>query len=303
MLAAARAHLLSRGRTDALTAHFEFPHRTTPGPAVVVVEEVKLSRKLSTLHLTLWQDGLLPHAPWITPSVSRRAVLAYATLADLRTFTGVSLPTGYLTTPAAALPPIPDFETLKSKDADDQWEQAKVPRSSHSVVRSLHNWCFYTPRHGPLTPGVLDMWIRSAGGERITQAALPYVVDSFPFNLHSFLAAPELRALLELPKDPDDEVRTKGVRAEAAKADKQRAALWFPTMVLNLEAKMALPEEGVEWLNVRVITKQIRDGRFDIEVLVRDLEGEMVALSNQVAMIVEFGRNTAKKSSSAKAAL
>ncbi|KAI0386720.1 thioesterase family protein [Hypomontagnella monticulosa] len=300
MLAAARVHLLSRSQPDALIAHFEFMHRTSTGPAIVVVEDVKLSRKMSTLHLSLWQDGLLPHAPWITPSVSCRSVLAYTTHSDLRTFTGVSLPTGYFSTPAAALPPIPDFEVLKSKDADDKWERAKVPKSSYSVVRSLHNWCFYTPRQGPLTPGVLDMWIRSAGGERITQGALPYLADSFPFNLHSFLASPEMRALLELPKDSEEEARTKGARAELSQ---KRAGLWFPTVVMNLEAKKTLPEEGVEWLNVRVTSKQIRDGRFDIEVMVRDLEGEMVMLSNQVAMIVEFGRNTAKRSPSAKAVL
>lgn len=78
MLAAARAHLSSRGQTDTFTAHIEYPNRTTAGPAIVAIEDVKLGRQLSTLHLTLWQDGLLPEAPWISPSpVSRRTVVAY----------------------------------------------------------------------------------------------------------------------------------------------------------------------------------------------------------------------------------
>ncbi|KAK7757679.1 hypothetical protein SLS62_000056 [Diatrype stigma] len=299
MLAAASAHLSSRGQCDTLTAHFEYPNRTAVGSAIVIIEDVKLSGQLSTLHLTLWQGGLLSQAPWITPS-SRRAVLAYTTHTDLRTFTGITLPTGYETTPAAELPsPMPDFEVLKTKSADDAWEEAKLPQSS-AFLRSLRNWTFYLPRGGPLTPGVLDMWIRLASGERITQAALPYVVDSFPYNLHTFLAAPELRELLlNPPPDHEDGSKVKEVREK----DKQRASLWFPTVVMNLEAKMALPEEGVEWLAVRVTSKQIKDGKFDLDVLVHDIDGDIVALSHHVAMVLSMERNLGKRGSSAKPAL
>ncbi|KAI1372089.1 thioesterase family protein [Hypoxylon crocopeplum] len=298
MLAAANAHLSPRGQPDTLTVHFEYPGQTSPGPAIIVIDDVKLSRRLSTLHITLWQGGLLPQAPWITPSVSRRIALAYATNINFSTFTGMSMPTGYEGTPAAALPPVPDFEALKSKDSDETWEEIKMPKAATLVQRSLLNWRFYLPREGPLTPGVLDMWIRMASGERITQGALPYVVDSFPFNLHTFLAAPELRALLEASQKGATDAQAEDVREK----DRQRATLWFPTVVMNLEVKAMLPEEGVEWLAVRVTSKQIKDGKFDLEVLVRDVEGEMVALSHHVAMIVSLERNT-KKRDPTKAAL
>lgn len=313
MLAAASAHLSSRGQRDTLTAHFEYPNRTAVGPAIVVVEDVKLAGQLSTLHLTLWQGGLLSQAPWITPSVSRRVVLAYTNHTNLETFAGLSLPTGYEVTPAAELPsPLPDFERLRATGADDAWEEAKAPpppgpsssASSADFVRSLRNWNFYEPRGGPLTPGTLDMWVRLASGERLTQAALPYAVDSFPFNLHTFLAAPELRQLLLDPPPPPQQDAAGAARAEDLRErDRQRAGLWLPTVVMNLEAKKALPEEGVEWLAVRVASKQIRDGRFDIDVLVRDVEGEIVALSHHVAMIVSMERNTRKQGASAKPAL
>lgn len=42
--------------------------------------------------------------------------------------------------------------------------------------------------------------------------------------------------------------------------------MWFPTVVMNLEAKAALPEDGVEWLAVQVTSKQIKDGRSDLDV-------------------------------------
>ncbi|KAF4631136.1 hypothetical protein G7Y89_g6996 [Cudoniella acicularis] len=306
MLAAARAHLSPHNQPDTLTAHFEYPRRTSAGPALVIIEDVKLSRQLSTLHLTLWQDGLLSQEPWITPSVSHRTILAYTTHTNLRAFTGISLPTGWEVTPAATLPPLPDFEKLKNEDADDGWEKSKFPKGSE-LVRSLRNWGFYLPRGGPLTPGVLDMWIRRASGEPITQGALAYVVDSFPYNLHTFLASPELRKLLEAqerqqqPRDRAEE--TQGKTREEDRGKDQRGGLWFPTVVMNIEVKTALPEEGVEWLAVRVTSKQIKDGKFDLDVLVRDMEGEIVALSHHVAMILSMERNTAKRKSSTKAAL
>jgi hypothetical protein len=68
--------------------------------------------------------------------------------------------------------------------------------------------------------------------------------------------------------------------------------MWFPTLSLDLEAKMALPPSGVEWLSMRVISKQIQDGRFDLEALVRDVDGNYVALGHQVAMVLSMDRNT-----------
>ncbi|KAI1467233.1 thioesterase family protein [Daldinia caldariorum] len=302
MLSAASIHLSPNNQPDTLTAHFEYPNRTAVGPAIVEIEDVKLGQQLSTLHLTLWQDGLLSQAPWITPSVSRRTILAYTTHTDLRNFSGISLPTGYEGTPAAALPPLPNFEELKAKGKDDAWEESITPQPS-KFVRSLRNWHFYLPRHGALTPGVLDMWIGLASGERITQRALPYVADSFPFNLHLFLAAPELRQLLESQQAPGEKAETRAAREDLRKRDQQRGALWFPTVVMNLEMKTPLPEDGVDWLAVRITSKQIKDGRFDLDMLIRDAEGEIIALSHHVAMILSVQRNVGKRDFKGKAAL
>ncbi|KAI1121450.1 thioesterase family protein [Nemania abortiva] len=279
MIAAGNAHLSSRGQPDLLTAHFEFLAQTAAEPAVIVIEDVKPGRRMSTLHLTLWQGGLLPHAPWITPLVSRRAVLTYATFTNLRGLTGMSETTGYEATSAAALPNLPDFEMLKTKDADSSWQLSRPPKGSGSW-RSLRNWKFYLPRAGPLTLGVLDMWIRTASGENITSGALAYVADSFPYNLHAFL-----------PASPDD-------GAEQARRDGERKTLWFPTLVMNLDMKMALPDEGVEWLAVRITSKQIKNAVFDLDITIRNVDGELVALSHHVAMIVDMGRNIGKSSPS-----
>lgn len=182
MLAAAREHLLPRGQPDALTAHFEYPSRAGPGPAVVKVEDVKLrDGQLSTLHLALWQGGLLQQAPWTSAS-SRRIILAYTTHTNLRNFAGITLPTGFEGTAAAEGPPLPDFKALVGAGRDGKWEESRLPGPARAAARSLQRWNFYVPRGGPLAPGVLDMWTRLSSGERITQCALPYVVDSFPVS-------------------------------------------------------------------------------------------------------------------------
>ncbi|KAG6122423.1 hypothetical protein E4U14_007249 [Claviceps sp. LM454 group G7] len=51
-------------------------------------------------------------------------------------------------------------------------------------------WYMLIPRHRPLTPGACDIWISATSGKILTQAALPYVVDAFPFEPLAFLAAP-----------------------------------------------------------------------------------------------------------------
>lgn len=282
MLAAAKAHLSSRGQPDTLTAHFEYPSATSAGPAIIVIEDVKLGRQLSRLHLTLWQGGLLSQAPWINPSTSRRTVLAYATHTNLNTVEGLTIPTGYEADPANDLPPLPDFERLKTSGGDDKWEKVKLPKSAVHL-HSLKRWDFCVPRGGPLTPGVLDMWIRLSSGERITQGTLAYVVDSFPHNLNTFQVSPEVRKLLL--SQPEE-------RPNETSASDHHASMWFPTLALSMEVKKLLPEEGVEFLAVRVGCKLMKDGIFDLDVLVRDVEGEIVALSHQVAMIMIGERKT-----------
>ncbi|KJZ71170.1 hypothetical protein HIM_09425 [Hirsutella minnesotensis 3608] len=305
MLAAAGLHLASRHQPDTLTAHFEYPNRTAPGPAVVIIEDIKIGRQLSSLQLTLWQGELTDQAPWIIPSRSRRAVIALTNHTNLREFAGVTLPTGYQSLVDASLPPVPDLASLADRGSDDRWEEGHLPASA-GPMKSLRNWRFFLPKEGSnqSKPGALDMWVRTASGEPITQAVLPYVADSFPFNLHTFLVAPELRALLQPPSANDPQSgNSKSARAAAAQQNEQRAGMWFPTIVMNLETKAMLPEEGVAWLAVSVTSKQIRDGHFDLEVIIRDQDGELIALSHHVAMIVAMERNTGKQGNPSKAAL
>lgn len=78
------------------------------------------------------------------------------------------------------------------------------------------------------------------------------------------------------------------------------ARFWYPTVLLNIDFKKPLPEEGVEWLFVRVDTKQIKNGRMDLEVVILDEGGDIVALSQHVALAVGSERNIAARKTSSK---
>jgi len=66
---------------------------------------------------------------------------------------------------------------------------------------------------------------------------------------------------------------------------------WYPTLVLNLDIKKSLPDEGVEWLFARVHTKRIVNGRMDIDLVILDERGDIVASSTHVALAVDVSRN------------
>lgn len=287
--------MVLREQTDTLTSHFAYVNRASAGTGIIVIEEVKLGRQISTLQLTLWQgDGILSHAPWVTPSVTRRVMHVSATQVNLRKFSGHSFPTNYELATNSSIAKPPDFTLLQTTGGDPSWKECEAPASTAKLRPSLLNWRYFLPAEEPIVPGYTDLWMSLASGESITQAAMPYVVDAFPYEVVALFLAPEVRAALE-------PAPTSSRKAEQGKAMHNgkltRGDLWFPTVVLNLENKTLLPSEGVKWLNMRVAAKQIKDGRMDINVTIRDTNGQIIALSHQVALMVSMDRNLGKKPS------
>ena len=130
-----------------------------------------------------------------------------------------------------------------------------------------------------------------SNGQRFTQETLGYVADSFPHLVESDdeVVAEELgreAKRLGLPN-----LSNRGTTPTNNLPKTGWGRFWYPTIVLNLEIKKVLPREGVEWLFSRVRIRQIRNGRMDIEVIVLDEEGDLVALSNHVALVVGVERN------------
>ncbi|KAK1750165.1 thioesterase-like superfamily-domain-containing protein [Echria macrotheca] len=269
MVRAASTHMSPKNQPHAMTAHFAFLARTEPGPAIIAVEIVKPGRTLSTVHVTLYQGGgaLLDSSPWITGD-SRKAIAGYFTMADVTREQGLSISSAHVPI-VSPPPPRPDFAALIREGGDEHWT-AWVPPPRLVRIDVLANTRVFGPRVPTLPPNMADVWMCLSSGEKFDTAALAFVVDSMPITIESYRTAPKT----EFPPD---------------------GVFWYPTVVMNMDLKKALPAEGEEWLRLRLQTKQIRNGRLDLEVLVYDAQGDLVMLANHVNLILGFERNTPKK--------
>jgi hypothetical protein len=276
LLRAAAAHLARTPATahqpHTMTAQALFARRTAAGPAQVRVRTVRPGRATSTVHVALRQNG-------------RDLVLAYLTQADLRAERGVGFPTGWALAPP---PPPADVARLRA-GSDANWaEQTDMPFAAFR--RASQRVRFWFPRGGQRARGSNDQWmcLREAGG-RFDNAALGFVADMFPQVVEGF----------NEEEDPYL-VREKGVVEKLKKDGRRWARYWYPTVTMNLDVKKALPEGGVEFLFCRTSAKMIRNGRLDLEVVVLDEGGDLVAVSNHVVMVLSAGRNLAGRDAGGK---
>lgn len=274
ILRAAQEHLRPRGQQDTISAHFEYLNRTEVGPVVILIEDTKPGRSLTTLHATLYQGDLLDEAPFVT-SKSRKLIVAYLINAALSLEKGLTLNTGWALHP----PPKPvDFAKL-TREQDPNWTSTdgRIRLAQRGVAKATANVeFFFTREYGRL--GLEDNWVRFRSGEGWTNASLGFLADAMPIVIEGWRP------------------RSDGEEGPFARDEH----FWYPTLVMNLDIKKALPAEGVEWLFLRTEARQIRNGRFDLLATILDADGELVALATHANMVLPLARNLAKRGSGEK---
>ena len=236
--------LAKQNQPHTIALHVEFLRRTQDGPALFTVEDVKIGRQASVVHVTMEQDG-------------RQEIVAYVTNSNITAEEGFSFETQHELLPA---PPPVDLTKLES-GSDPLWSQIEVPFANFRKATAQVK--FYLPRAGGVRPNIVDEWLCWSNGQNFTQSSIGFVSDMFPQIVENF-------------KDT-------------------KKAFWYPTLLLNLDIKKALPAEGVKWLNVRAELKQVKNGRMDLGIWVRDAAGELVALSNHVGFVLDASRNLAAR--------
>ncbi|KAL8873749.1 MAG: hypothetical protein Q9174_000835 [Haloplaca sp. 1 TL-2023] len=252
----------SRNQPHTITLHLTFLRRTALGPARFSIRDVKLGRRTSTVHVELTQGD----------KVTEPCVVGYLTQSNLRSETGLSLPTEWSLYP----PPVPLSTTNALMEGTDQgWIRSTGRYPGFRKASQRMKW--WVPRRGQLEPGMADEWICWGDGGRFTQSALGVIIDQFPQVV-------EIHPFTNPVSGGDDAVTAKSEEAD-------RKPNWYPTVLLNLDVKKALPEEGVDWLFLRVRAKKIKNGRMDLEIVVLDTGGDLVAISNHVCLILSAERN------------
>ncbi|KAL2759985.1 hypothetical protein ACRALDRAFT_1060053 [Sodiomyces alcalophilus JCM 7366] len=226
---------------------------------------------MSVVHVTLYQGSLSPDAPFFA-SRSRKPVLAYVTNMAIRLEQGLSLSTGWEMQPPAA--PV-DFDKLRA-GKDSRWTQrSRLTVGSdlmRDFVRASQQFHYYYPSE-PGRRGQEDVWLRFASGENFTDAAIPLVADALPY-------------VIEAWRPREDEKQTPFRTTDM---------WWYPTLSFSLDVKKALPGEGSEWLFMRCFTRSIKNGRLDLQSVILDQHGELVALANHVNLAMPASRNTRKR--------
>ena len=243
--------------------------RTSIGPATIKIKDIKLGRQLSTIHVTLIQSS------------SREEVVGYISYSNISVESGLSLPTSWSLYPS----PAPANVTRMVEGADENWKSLDKEILHAPFRKASANMSFYVPLNASADRSYVDQWLRFKSGERFTMESLGMVCDMF------------LQVVEGYREQDNTTPRSCGtnLNRESEMAPQKLGIFWYPTILLNLEVKKVLPPAGVDWLFVRVRPKQIKNGRMDLEVVILDVEGDLVALSNHVALIVGVERNMATR--------
>ncbi|KAH7127788.1 thioesterase-like superfamily-domain-containing protein [Dactylonectria estremocensis] len=224
------------------------------GPARLEVNEAKLGSRVSTVTVTLSQPGGLK-------------VMGLVTVSNFAEEAGLSAE------PERGLDALPHLPPPQARTTAGQtWERARIPHPefrkapSHVEVHvlaessSLH-------RHG-----TTEQWARLRWEQqdepvsgRWTNEAAAFLLDVYP----SALATLESK-----------------LQSETGST----SPVWFPTLTISIDFKKQLPVDGEEWLHSCVSMMQVKNGRTDIQVVLRDALGQLVALASQVGLAMSSGR-------------
>ena len=267
-----------------ITLHLEYLRRTCIGSAIITIQNTKLGRRTSTIHITLIQDNGKDKSA--TPTT---CVVGYITQSNMITESGISLPTHWTLSPSHL--PFNSAAATRN-DEDPNWAlQRRRPYPKFRKVGQHINT--YLPRKKLAEKAIADEWISlSKDGQNFTQESLGFVADLFPQIVENCYTAGEVETGLAGGEAQSQGSGDQRSLAEMSEAEKSGVAkFWYPTLLLNLDVKKALPAEGVKFLFVRARAKQIRNGRMDLEVTILDEGGELVALSNHVVLVMDSARN------------
>ncbi|KAJ5612805.1 hypothetical protein N7510_005999 [Penicillium lagena] len=263
-----------------ISLQLSFLRRTASGTAICEVEDVKLGLRTSTIHVKLLQESEKHKGTFEVK------VAGYITVSPPDAEVGISAATGWVPQPSPPPGSKPnggiDFAALAQRGSDGAWVRLEPPFTEFR--RAAAQLELYGPgkgeaQHRRTGSLAIDQWARfRPGGDsnaRWTDAAVVYLLDMFPMALDGF----------------DTVSATAEAKAQGTDVPENVAKFWYPTVTLNIDMKKRLPAEGVEWLYSRIVTKVVRDGRTDLDVTVLDRNGEVIALSTQVGLVVSASRN------------
>lgn len=280
-----------------ISVQLNFIRRTDIGPTLLTVKDIKLGARTSTIHVSLSQSprkdpsippqdkvvGYMTVSPVPADQAGSAAIMTADHQSLLRQSAPGSGPNGEV-----------NLERLASTGQDGRWEFYPA----YPMVAAYHQLDVFSPpfpnQHGARMDAVVEQWVRFRPGgnpddgpgpvARWSNEAVMFLADMFPQGLLRLGSGAALQ-------NGDEEGNA--VKPEHEAEDKFR--FWYPTVTMNVDMKKALPEEGVDWLYCRILTKKIYNGRQDIETDIVLPNGELVAIGTQVGLTVDVARNLSNR--------
>ena len=293
ILSAASLHfkttLSAQDQPHTITLYLTFLRRNSIGPATIKIDHSKLGRRTSTVHVSLFSG----------PPNSPPYVVGYLTQSNLYTEVGISL-----STQNKLSPPVTSIVSTAALRANSDPNWTLLHHKPFASFRKAHQHTrVYLPRK-EVGPALVDEWMCfQKEGERFTNESIGYVVDAFEQIVERYSPEDVERAMgSDAAAEASQSSDTSRNGAPENKLDRSKwARFWYPTVLIHLEIKKALPQEGAEWLFMRTWSRVIKNGRTDLNIVVMDEAGDVVALSQHVALVLGAERNMIRKDGAAGA--
>ncbi|KAL4963536.1 glycosyltransferase family 20-domain-containing protein [Aspergillus stella-maris] len=274
--------LYNREPATPISMHLTFLRRTASGPALLRVTDMKLGKRTSSIHIELLQAKDKPSGQGSEKDMEVK-VGGYITVSPESAEVGVSSKTEWELHPD----PVPgsdkgggvDLSKLGATGRDEAWQKFDAPFSEFRRASTQVELYGIDPSRRKRKNGIVDQWARLKPLGEVTRwsnEAVVFLTDMFPMALDGF------------------DTMAAGAEAETSGGG-PTAQYWFPTVTLSIDLKKRLPVTGEEWLYSRVVTREVRNGRTDLDVTILDEKGEVVALSTQIGLVVSASRNIGKR--------
>lgn len=196
---------------------------------------------------------------------------------NLDTETGISYPTPHALSPEPA-----PVDIVKLADGTDpNWVGYNIPWHPASFLKPITHFQCFSPTKAPPLKNITDVWMTFISPEeRFTTEMLGSIADHWHRMPENYR-----------PKSVWNSAVLPAIALQAATQGTQMKAystsFGYPTLSLHMEVKKVLPPQGVKWLFMRARSTEIKNGRFDAEIIIMDEKLELVALSHQVCHIIK----------------
>ena len=249
-------HHPSLNQPDCITSHIEFLARSSVGEVTISITPLKLGRQFTNLRVQLLQSDSKD------PSKQRLCVETLFVQGNL----ALEAENGQLnleTKPLLDKKRIPKRSECTDMEGTTKEGQKWSPvrpaafKIYQCLVNGSDEFGTVAIKDGGEGPSVKEQWVRwvPTSGDKFKVHDLPYLADAFRPIPESY-----------------------GLKGK-----------WYPTVSFAMDIKRG---GEWEWLFLRIEMTEMRNGRFGLDVIIADENGDVVATSRHVALILGFERNS-----------